>query len=279
MRGGYPPCCTTGPHHIRFVNCEFRNTTGEIVVGHTWNDEFIGGSVHDNGDNTGFRHGLNIGDVADILVDGMKIYNNMGYGVHIYHSGTGPDGSVRVTVRNNVVYNNGTATGQCGILYAGASDSLVYNNVVYNNGSGSNGCGIAIGRAGLANNIGVYNNTVTGNAGSPGGIYIQSGSGNIIRDNIIWNNQPADYYDFGTSATADHNLIGINPRFVNEAGHDYHLQAGSPAIDAGVAIIDVTTDIVGTRRPQGCCYDLGAYEYQSLQFPAPKNFSIIHGTN
>jgi len=51
-----------------------------------------------------------------------------------------------------------------------------------------------------------------------------------------------------------------NAAFVNAAGHNYELAAGSPAIDAGVAITGVTTDRVGVGRPQAAAYDIGAYE-------------------
>ena len=43
---------------------------------------------------------------------------------------------------------------------------------------------------------------------------------------------------------------------------DYHLQAGSPAIDAG-ATVAVTDDFDGNPRPQGQAYDIGAFEWSS----------------
>ncbi len=39
--------------------------------------------------------------------------------------------------------------------------------------------------------------------------------------------------------------------FVDAAAGDYRLKAGSPAIDAGVALADVTADITGLARPSG----------------------------
>lgn len=39
------------------------------------------------------------------------------------------------------------------------------------------------------------------------------------------------------------------------------LLAGSPAIDNGVTVSDLTTDARGVTRPQGAAYDSGAYEY------------------
>lgn len=64
------------------------------------------------------------------------------------------------------------------------------------------------------------------------------------------------------SAEAPHasNRQVTNAAFVNAAGHNYALAAGSPAIDAGVAITGVTTDRVGVGRPQAAAYDIGAYE-------------------
>jgi hypothetical protein len=60
------------------------------------------------------------------------------------------------------------------------------------------------------------------------------------------------------------NKIGMNPSLVNTSTspYDFHLQGGSPAIDAGVTLTQVTTqDFDGITRPQGSAYDMGAYEF------------------
>ena len=49
--------------------------------------------------------------------------------------------------------------------------------------------------------------------------------------------------------------------FVNTRAHDYRLAAQSPAVDAGMALQEVATDRLGTNRPQGRAYDVGAYEF------------------
>jgi hypothetical protein len=56
-------------------------------------------------------------------------------------------------------------------------------------------------------------------------------------------------------------LIDTDPRFVDIPARDFHLQAGSPAIDQGVPVDVVTTDFDGTARPQGAALDLGAMEF------------------
>jgi regulation of enolase protein 1 (concanavalin A-like superfamily) len=49
--------------------------------------------------------------------------------------------------------------------------------------------------------------------------------------------------------------------FADAGANDYRLAAGSPAIDTGVAIPGVERDRIGTERPQGAHYDIGAYEH------------------
>jgi hypothetical protein len=52
-----------------------------------------------------------------------------------------------------------------------------------------------------------------------------------------------------------------DPKFVDPAAGDYHLQPSSPAIDAAAdAQSSLTPDLDGTPRPQGSAADLGAYE-------------------
>lgn len=50
--------------------------------------------------------------------------------------------------------------------------------------------------------------------------------------------------------------------FVNTATDDYRPAFGAPAIDAGVAVVGITTDVEGNSRPVGTLPDIGAYEFQ-----------------
>jgi hypothetical protein len=73
-----------------------------------------------------------------------------------------------------------------------------------------------------------------------------------------------------------HNLTA-DPKFVNAAASDFHLQATSPAINAGATIGIVTTDFSGVSRPQGAEYDIGAHEYPGIQpaLPSPTNLRAV----
>ena len=57
-------------------------------------------------------------------------------------------------------------------------------------------------------------------------------------------------------------LTNLTSYFVNPAGFDLRLRAGSPAIDAGSAVLAPPLDRDGVSRPQGGAFDLGAYEYR-----------------
>lgn len=171
-----------GAHHIRFVNCEFRNAHGEISLSHTHHNEWIGGSIHDNGDTTGLRHGIYLSsESSDNLIDGMQIYNNQGYGIHMYNGQA--SGSDRNRIRNNTLHNNALCCKQDHVLISGTDSSEVSQNMVCGGGGG----GINVGYAGGASNVQVADNTVIGTPGDRPGIWLQ-GSGHSVRGNTSCDN-------------------------------------------------------------------------------------------
>ncbi len=75
------------------------------------------------------------------------------------------------------------------------------------------------------------------------------------------------------------NLVA-DPMLANIAEDNYHLQAGSPAIDAGTESpayqaftdafgLNIRVDIAGTPRPVGADWDIGAYEWQAKKDKKP----------
>lgn len=60
------------------------------------------------------------------------------------------------------------------------------------------------------------------------------------------------------------NCFSQNPKFIATYGQNYNLQEDSPAIDAGMEGLGITTDILG--RPRNGVPDIGAYEY----YPIPE---------
>jgi hypothetical protein len=62
--------------------------------------------------------------------------------------------------------------------------------------------------------------------------------------------------------TGANNILNQDPRFVDGANGDFHLVAGSPAIDAADPAATNAVDYDGTARPQGTGRDIGAFEYK-----------------
>ncbi len=101
----------------------------------------------------------------------------------------------------------------------------------------------------------IYNSTFDIGTGdryfqNAGGGYQQSGL--EVRNCLFFGSKPSEG---GHSS----NLSANAGFFRNRDQRDYHLVAGSPAIDAGVTITLVTTDIEG--NPRTGAYDVGAYEF------------------
>lgn len=89
----------------------------------------------------------------------------------------------------------------------------------------------------------------------------------VIRSSIVW--APGSTLPGITNCDISNTSIGpvaitgassADPLFTDFAAHNFRLQATSPAIDA--VPTGPATDILGTARPQGSRYDLGAYEFK-----------------
>jgi len=138
-------------------------------------------------------------------------------------------------------------------------------------------------------------NTIFNGRGENSPIFLGSGVNFTFRNNLFWMPNTDHVLDYGaTTYTASQvwrlgqgNKYG-NPLYVSPAWGttgNYHLKAGSPAIDAGTPTGAPSTDLDGKLRPQGKGYDIGAYEYPgkhptTLTATAPatayftKNFTI-----
>ncbi len=69
------------------------------------------------------------------------------------------------------------------------------------------------------------------------------------------------YSDIGQAPTpGGMGNINMDPQFVNIAGGDYHIGAGSPCVNAGDPAASVGVDFDGDARPGGGGYDIGADE-------------------
>ncbi|MFQ5824499.1 MAG: FG-GAP-like repeat-containing protein, partial [bacterium] len=126
-------------------------------------------------------------------------------------------------------------------------------------------------------NPNLINVTITGNSanGTSGGIFCGKNSNPILLNAILWNNSPQEIalnlssitisYSNVRGGAAGTGNIDQNPLFADEGSGDYHLQLGSPCIDAGDPDLDgdgITwqTD-PDDQDPDYTRMDMGAYYY------------------
>jgi hypothetical protein len=99
-----------------------------------------------------------------------------------------------------------------------------------------------------------------------------------IVNSIAWGNGDLDiacagnctitYSDIGaTWGTTGTGSISTDPKFVDAANGDYHLQVGSPCIDKGTTVDAPVADIEGT--PRDATPDMGAYEWTGFRVFLP----------
>ena len=187
----------------------------------------------------------------------------------------------RLTVRNSQLLDN-SAQGHGGAIYMADwfdARAALTNVLLANNRAGGEGAGLYVGNeysGPEGNHVEIIHTTLA--APQPverSAIFVSKGSAHIT--NTIIASHTVGIQRSGGTVHENYNLffgngadrmgeisvgahsVQADPRFVNPAGGDYRLGAGSAAIDAGVNL-GVTHDLAQTARPQGDGVDIGAYE-------------------
>lgn len=252
------------------------NGSGFYLQGFGTNEDIDFGWNHVE-DQRGARAIQVYGHIDNDFIDNIRIHDNLLSGSEL---------------NNMVLGGSDGSTNILGTIY-------VYNNIII--GAGDPGLRVndPNGTVIIQNNV-LYNNGTPGVNGSTAQLYIErAAAGHItLRNNILYAVSPQTYAQIDAAAgdqvmVADHNLyfnggscpdfeltcIHANPQFVNLPGLDFHLQAGSPAINAGIDTA-VTRDYAGLPRPQGAAYDIGAFEFEQIILgitasPSPVDFGNI----
>ncbi|MGQ0548286.1 MAG: NosD domain-containing protein [Armatimonadota bacterium] len=192
------------------------------------------------------EHGIYVSNSGDRpVVRGNLVRDNAAAGIHMNADlSQGGDGLITgAVVENNVVYNNGR-TGGAAINMDGVQNSVVRNNILYNRNAARGGLSF---------------NTATDVTNTDSSHNIFGGAAFITPDDGATRHTLAQWQAMGHEGNSldasDLNALFVNP------GVDYHLRAGSPAIDRGLRLTDVTTDFEGHTRPRGASSDIGADEF------------------
>jgi parallel beta-helix repeat protein len=218
------------------------------------------GLIHDNNVHHLNRLGIYV-EAWDKHTYNIEVYNNVIHdctndGLTVASEGGGLLEDVRIY--NNVVYDNDL----CGITispqgYAATHpmrDIYIINNTFFSNGSGSWGGGI-LNENPEAGNVVVRNNICSDN------LSFQIAIENATIDSMTVDHNLIDgFQGYAGEIYGSDSIVG-DPLFVNQAGEDFHLQGGSPAIDNGSSLDAPNFDFDDNSRPFGSEFDIGAYEY------------------
>ena len=187
-----------------------------------------------------------------VAIDNVKVHHNVvhdaGLRGALHH-----ESGIQLAMSVGDVYNNFVQADIEGLATGRPLDNPTtryFNNIIV--GGQNAGMNIA------ENNAQIYNNTVV----RSGIVGIKAGGGGArIFDNIVAGVSGSAIQ--GKSASIFNNLVGsiASAGFVNPADDDYHLLAGSPAVNAGRNTgLFPLFDFDDVSRPQGSQTDLGAFE-------------------
>ncbi len=160
------------------------------------------------------------------------------------------DGPVHIV---NALFAGNTAAGGGALFYKGTGVSDILFSTIVGADSPHATSAVYVGGGTLH-----MTNTIVASYTIP--ISAEVGSSASEDYNLFFNTGPS----LGPVTSGSHHPVG-DPRFVrddtgaNPADGDYHLRAGSPAINAGIDL-GVDTDLEDHVRPQGGGFDLGAFE-------------------
>jgi uncharacterized repeat protein (TIGR01451 family) len=217
------------------------------------------------------------------LVRGNIISDNVacavggqGGGVVLYYS--------QATLDGNHIINNLSPGGGGGLFVEISTPFTLTNNVIAQNQANNMGRGGGIKvwgwSGGPASGMLVHNTIAQNDLGSDGEGIFATGTTTLTLSNNVIVSHTYGIYATGAVVSATHTLFYGNtsgdtggtgsitntyvfakdPSFVNPAGWDYDLRLSSPAVDAGLAVPWLHSDIRGNRRHFGPAPDLGAYE-------------------
>jgi Right handed beta helix region len=256
--------CWPGPntvHHIRFQNGSIYQTQnwtgGGIMIGgcgdhiELLNNDFYNAGGGTAGQNCSDPYGCYTAYInfKDSIIDGNRIYDNAGYGLHLFSSDLRPQPG-HVTIRGNVVSNNAFWNngfwdlrtepdyygGGWAMVCCSGPQNKVYNNLIFGNWSG-----IQIDYA--CDDCEVYNNTSFAN--EVHGISTYASARVQVWNNIaVYNGNTDINNESGATLVGNWRTTDGDPGFVNGIGKpcfghschfdnarsaDFHLRADSPA--------------------------------------------------
>jgi len=274
IRNNMQTSCTTGGGGAGVLE----GGIGTRIIGNTISNNVLqlagnGGGIFSNG--------------AAVVVQGNIITNNVAQGLSPGAQGGGISlvNGGSATITENLIAGNSAPQG--GGIYFGVPSGergpfLVNNTIANNEGSFSSG----VYATGYDSQSQLINNLIVAKPGQPAvvcdGLY--SPTPPILSFNDAYSSGGTPYSGTCAGATGTNGNISADPVFLDPAAN-FHLQTGSPAIDAGTNSAPglPTTDLDGNPRiVAGSSYgspvvDMGAYEFSPATMSLSSS-SITFGT-
>jgi hypothetical protein len=205
-----------------------------------------------------------------------------------------PSGNTNVTIRNNYFFDPYVAA-IGGHAWNGINDYIyIYNNIFKGNyASSGKSVNMIIGNENDPDQMYchtyIYSNTFLDINVVAYGIFWMGPTPSgctqktLARNNLFYGNSGAGFqYGDGNNTDHDYNYYSNNSAspsetdgvydtispFIDYAGGDYRLKSTALAVDRGTTLSSpYNIDYVGTSRPQGSAWDMGAFEYVDGKTP------------
>ncbi|MCX7846797.1 MAG: right-handed parallel beta-helix repeat-containing protein, partial [bacterium] len=203
-----------------------------------------------------------------------RVLNNY---AHLSGGGVYAGSGSTLLLDNTIVASNRAANGSGGGVLIQAASAQLRNAVVAHNRGNNKGYGIGVVSS---PSFQLINATVAHN--HTNGIWVLNTPASVIQNTIVWGHGGAGYEfeEAPSPSTLAHCtvqggypgtlVLTSDPLFWNPANLDYQLSPGSLNIDTGLTTA-VSTDAIGTTRPQLAAYDIGAYEF----VPEPAGLLVV----
>jgi hypothetical protein len=257
------------------VDCVFSENTVYSVINTSWSPSkglgyqygperlwIINNHVYDCTFGIAAMSSSGLGYGTEAFIMGNVIHDihhmNDGTGYFVPNSSWSNAGIMLVGVAKNYIVNNSIYDADAGINSPSSGSLYIANNII------SNITESACQHVFLESSAAMSSSTVTNN------VFYQNGNDVRIRWGLskIYS-LPA----FQAATGKGTNCVNADPKYVDPANGDLHVQSGSPAIDKGITSelynryealhgVSIKEDFDGTSRPQNGTWDIGAYEFQ-----------------
>ena len=250
-----------GRSHTHLDHCIYpASGTNNLEIG--WNH------MYDNDWDNGVLISINMNEAyaKKLTSTGIYIHDNL-MDTTIYPSRK--IGTFELAPGSEIYYYNnvmvGTNGGATGSVYGVSGNLYYYNNTSYDTGGPNMGSGYDFYCVNIYDHnycpesVTMFNNIIYTDSNTQ--YYIRNTATGLIIDQDY--NQWYGIGDFASHSDSvtlgSHSVDNQDPQFVSTS--DFHLQATSPARNAGTTVALVTKDYDGISRPQETNYAIGAYEY------------------